>query len=322
MNTNEQVTVMPKPSALSIMADRCNVDPVKLHNTLKNTVFKGSSDDELLALVVTSNIYQLNPFLKEIYAFPKKGGGIVPLVGFDGWVKIANRQENFDGLEVEVFGSDRNPTHATCKIHLKDRTHPVEITEYFTECHRPTDPWNQMPRRMMRNKAIIQAIRVAFGVAGIHDEDEASDIGMRDVTPRQDPQPVAYTPQAALPEGPVTQPAKRGPGRPPKTAAVKPEPPPPDEWREVTLVSAGIACNADGVTAEQGRMIRWIDDDGVEYSATTFSTRLLPIIGRTDGGKFVPAIAEGAAIEIKTEAGTPLWGAKLVDMRMVEGDVE
>ena len=60
----------------------------------------------------------------------------------------------------------------------------MEITEYFSECHRNTDPWNQMPRRMMRNKAIIQAVRVAFGVAGIHDEDEAEDIGMRNVTPR------------------------------------------------------------------------------------------------------------------------------------------
>ena len=158
------------------MASRCNVDPAKLHSTLKNTVFKGATDDELLALVVTANTYELNPILKELYAFPKKGGGITPMVGVDGWIKIANRQPNFDGLAVDVFGDGKTPTHATGTIYLKDRTHPVKVTEYFEECKRNTDPWNQMPRRMLRNKAIIQAIRLAFGVSGIHDEDEARDI--------------------------------------------------------------------------------------------------------------------------------------------------
>jgi phage recombination protein Bet len=166
-----------KPSAIRLMAERCFVEPDKLHATLKNTVFKGATDDEMLALIVTANVYELNPLLKELYAFPKKGGGITPMVGVDGWLKIANRQANYDGMNVEVYGSDKNPTHATCEIFLKDRSHSVKITEYFEECRRNTDPWNQMPRRMLRNKVMIQAIRVAFGIGGIQDEDEAQDIG-------------------------------------------------------------------------------------------------------------------------------------------------
>jgi phage recombination protein Bet len=180
-------TTAPRASALAIMASNCNVDPAKLHATLKATVFKGATDDELLALVVTANTYELNPLLKELYAFPKKGGGITPMVGVDGWLKIANRQPNFDGMNVEVFGEGKTPTHATCEIYLKDRSHSVKITEYFEECRRNSDPWTQMPRRMLRNKAIIQAIRVAFGIGGIHDEDEAEDIGNRaprNVTPK------------------------------------------------------------------------------------------------------------------------------------------
>jgi phage recombination protein Bet len=178
-------THAPKPSAMQLMASRCNVDPAKLHQTLKSTVFKGATDEEMLALVVTANTYQLNPLLKEMYAFPKKGGGIVPMVGVDGWLKIANRQENYDGMSVEVFGDGKTPTHATCEIYLKNRQHPVKVTEYFEECRRNTDPWNQMPRRMIRNKVMIQAIRVAFGIGGIFDEDEATDIaGTRNVTPK------------------------------------------------------------------------------------------------------------------------------------------
>jgi phage recombination protein Bet len=170
---------------MQLMASRCNVDPAKLHQTLKSTVFKGATDEEMLALVVTANTYQLNPLLKEMYAFPKKGGGIVPMVGVDGWLKIANRQDNYDGMSVEVFGDGKTPTHATCEIYLKNRAHPVKVTEYFEECRRNTDPWNQMPRRMIRNKVMIQAIRVAFGIGGIFDEDEATDIaGTRNVTPK------------------------------------------------------------------------------------------------------------------------------------------
>lgn len=194
----ELTTPAPRASALAIMAHNCNVDPAKLHMTLKNTVFKGATDDELLALVVTSNRYGLDPFLKQIYAFPKKGGGIVPLVGFDGWVAIANRQPNFDGMTVDVVGDGKNPESATCRIYLKDRAHPVEVTEYFSECHRNTDPWNQMPRRMIRNKAIIQAIRVAFGVGGIYDEDEANDIAMKPASGRVvEPEPKAKRPPVA-----------------------------------------------------------------------------------------------------------------------------
>jgi phage recombination protein Bet len=193
---NTKLTTIAKPSALMVMADRCSVDPDRLHSTLKNTVFKGATDDELLALVVTANTYELNPLLKELYAFPKKGGGITPMVGVDGWLKIANRQPNFDGMDVVVYGDGKTPTHATCEIFLKDRTHSVKITEYFEECKRNTDPWNQMPRRMLRNKAIIQAIRVAFGIGGIHDEDEAEDIGMRE--------PRNVTPRAVVRENPVS----------------------------------------------------------------------------------------------------------------------
>ena len=179
MNKTTKIHEVEKPkTAMGIMAARCSVDPIKLHDTLKNTVFKKATDEELLALVVTANVYELNPLLKEMYAFPAKGGGIVPVVGFDGWMKIINRQPNFDGLRVR-FSDDGK--EATCKIYLKDRSHPVEVTEYLDECKRNTEPWNTMPKRMLRHKVIMQAGRVAFGIGGIQDEDEAHDT-MRNVT--------------------------------------------------------------------------------------------------------------------------------------------
>lgn len=165
-----------KPKALEVMAERMNVDPTKLLDTLKNTVFKGATNEEMLTLVVVANEYGLNPLLKEMYAFPAKGGGIVPVVGVDGWNKLMNRADNFDGIEFSFEeGQEGKPVSCTATVYLKGRSHPVKITEHYVECVRNTEPWKQMPRRMLRHKALIQACRVGFGFAGIYDEDEAKD---------------------------------------------------------------------------------------------------------------------------------------------------
>jgi phage recombination protein Bet len=179
---NEITTTTPRASALGTMASRFHVDPAKLHNTLKNTVFKGASDDEMLALVVVANEYGLNPLTKEIYAFPAKGGGIVPVVSIDGWLNIINNHPQMDGFSHSYEHGEKGVlVSCTVTIHRKDRSHPIQVTEYLSECKRNTDPW-KMEHRMLRHKAIIQAARIAFGFSGIVDEDDAY-AQMRDVTP-------------------------------------------------------------------------------------------------------------------------------------------
>lgn len=179
-NNTKMSTVITKPNALNALALRVQCDPDELIKTLKMTVFKGASDAEFNALVIISNTYELNPILKELYAFPAKGGGIVPVVGIDGWLKIINRQPGYDGMTVETSEDGQS---ATATIHVKDRAHPTIVTEYLAECSRGTEPWKTMPRRMLRHKAIIQCARVAFGIGGVQDEDEANDTAMRNVTP-------------------------------------------------------------------------------------------------------------------------------------------
>lgn len=175
---SEEITeYKTKPvSALAILAERLNVDTEKLIATLKNTVFKGATNEEMMVLTVVANAYNLNPLVKEVYAFPAKGGGIVPVVSIDGWLRIINDHPQMDGLET-VFVEDGKGEllSCTCIIHRKDREHPTKATEYLTECVRATEPW-KMKHRMLRHKAIIQCARIAFGFSGIHDEDEGRDI--------------------------------------------------------------------------------------------------------------------------------------------------
>jgi len=153
-----------------------------LSETLKSTAFKSNTqvtDEQMTALLIVANQYGLNPFTREIFAFPDKGG-IVPVVGVDGWSRIMNTHAQFDGMD---FKSDSES--CTCIIYRKDRTHPTSATEYMDECKRDTSPaWQSHPRRMLRHKAMIQAARLAFGFTGIYDQDEAERIVEIDVTPK------------------------------------------------------------------------------------------------------------------------------------------
>jgi len=145
--------------------------------TLKATAFKGNaSDAQFMALMIVANQYNLNPWTKEIYAFPDKNNGIVPVVGVDGWSRIINDNPQFDGMDF-----DQDDDSCTCRMYRKDRSHPIITTEYFSECRRDTGPWKSHPKRMLRHKAMIQCARLAFGYTGIYDQDEAERIV--DITP-------------------------------------------------------------------------------------------------------------------------------------------
>lgn len=156
-----------------------------LPQTLMATAFRGQNvtPEQMTALLVVANQHGLNPWTNEIYAFPNNGG-IVPIVGVDGWSRIMNEHSQFDGIEF-AFGDDNS---CTCTIYRKDRNRPTVVTEYMAECQRNTQPWKSHPKRMLRHKAMIQAARLAFGFTGIYDQDEAERIveikDQVDVTPQ------------------------------------------------------------------------------------------------------------------------------------------
>lgn len=155
-----------------------DVDGRDLIDTLKATAFKGQvTDSQMAALLIVANQYGLSPWTKEIYAFPDRQNGIVPVVGVDGWSRIINSHAQFDGIDF-----DQNAESCTCTIHRKDRGHPIRVTEYMAECRRDgVGPWKSHPYRMLRHKALIQCARLAFGFVGIYDQDEAERIA--EVTP-------------------------------------------------------------------------------------------------------------------------------------------
>lgn len=188
---NEVATIQP-PSLLAKMAARFSVEPGKMLSTLKSTAFKGDvSNEQMMALLIVADQYGLNPWTKEIYAFPDRQNGIVPVIGVDGWARIINNNPEFDGMEFE-----QDAESCTCVIYRKDRAHPTKVTEYLSECRREAAPWKSHPRRMLRHKAMIQCARLAFGFVGVFDQDEAERIIEKDITPAADLLPMASRTEA------------------------------------------------------------------------------------------------------------------------------
>jgi phage recombination protein Bet len=177
-------------SLLAVMAERYHMDPQTFANTVRKTAMpSNATNEEFAAFMMVAKEYNLNPILKEIHAFPKKGGGIQSVVSIDGWVSLINQHPQLDGYTFEWTNDAKgDPISCKCIMYRKDRKHPVEVEEFFSECFRPTDPW-KMKHRMLRHKALIQAARYAFGFSGVMDADEAEHIAaMKDITPAQRPQ--------------------------------------------------------------------------------------------------------------------------------------
>ncbi len=184
--TRQETAAVSHMSALDAlmhtMAERLNMgNGIGLEKVLKQTAFKAPkvngqfvevTDAQLCALLVVANQYGLNPWTKEIYAFPDKNNGIVPVVGVDGWSRIINGNPMFDGID---FAQDAD--QCTCTIYRKDRAHHTRVTEWMVECRRiGVGPWDSHPYRMLRHKATIQCARLAFGFVGIYEQDEAERI--------------------------------------------------------------------------------------------------------------------------------------------------
>ena len=187
LKSNMMTTVPPAAERQGVIqwaATTFGVDAGKVMSILRSTCFKvktteaEATDSEVAALLVVSRQFGLNPFLKQIYAFRAKDGGIVPIVGVDGWAAIVSDDKRCDGWEfreseemVKSNGHDV-PKWIECTIYRNDRKHAHTVRERFSEVKRDTQPWSLTPARMLRHRAFMQCARMALAFTGLYDEDE------------------------------------------------------------------------------------------------------------------------------------------------------
>lgn len=175
------------------MASRYTIPSNEIATILRQTAFKAedgkeeATPAEMKALLVVAEKYNLNPFIREIFAFRNKKGVLIPVVSVDGWIKIMNNHEQHAGFKfnysdnmIEVGKSKKCFEWIEIEIYRKDRLdYPIPIREYLDECYIGrgyTSPWDTHTKRMLRHKTLSQGVRVAYGVNDVYDLDEAERI--------------------------------------------------------------------------------------------------------------------------------------------------
>lgn len=183
-------------TALSIVAQNTGASEEDIKNVISGMIISSKNQHgatatpaEMAVFTGVCSKYALNPLVKECAAFVS-GGKLQVIVMIDGWYKMVNRQESFDGVEFDDHLNDKGEVTAiTCKMYIKDRSRPVSVTEYLNECMDvKSSVWKRWPARMLRHKAYIQAARIAFGISEVIDDDEVNRINSnqpRDITPVQ-----------------------------------------------------------------------------------------------------------------------------------------
>lgn len=129
------------------------------------------------AALLAAEKYQLDPLLKHIIVIPK--GGVY--ITRDGWLHIAHRSGQLDGIEVVDEGEDDTHWLARVAVYRKDMSRPFVFTGRY-----PRKGGNAAHGPEMAVKvAEVAALRRAFPVAGVGAADAQWDI---DDTPAAEPE--------------------------------------------------------------------------------------------------------------------------------------
>ena len=135
---------------------------------LMQTVAKGYSPEQFMLMLELAKRYKLDPFAKQIWATKV---GI--FVGRDGFLMLAHRSGDFDGMETTFEERNGKLFSATCTVYHKRMSHPIRVTVRLDEFYREnSDAWQRMPYVMLQKCAEAHALRRAFCITGLYDAAE------------------------------------------------------------------------------------------------------------------------------------------------------
>lgn len=171
----------------------------RMIETVKNTVAKNASDEELDMFLTLASKYDLDPFKKEIWFLKYKGKDPQIFTSRDGFLKIAKRDADFKQIQSQaVYENDEfeigqefidglfQITSFKHKFGAKERGKILgaySIIEYYTnkplvvyvdydEYKQPTPTWKKNASAMIRKVSEKEACRLSAGISGLHIPEE------------------------------------------------------------------------------------------------------------------------------------------------------
>jgi len=137
--------------------------------TIKKYICANATDQEIELFKNQCQMFQLSPFKREIYLIKYGSYPADIVVGYEVYLKRAERSKNWDGMESGTKGSLRKKDLvAWAKVYRKDWKRPlyheVEYDEYVKKKKDDTVTrfWAKMPKTMLKKVAVSQAFRLTF----------------------------------------------------------------------------------------------------------------------------------------------------------------
>ncbi len=167
---------------------------------IKNTVAKGANNNELKLFLHLAQKYNLDPFTHQIFFIKDKKGENRIFTGRDGFLSIAHRDGNFDGMESGVRTIQeplyineiiyKNGKYAGvqkvkirdyqyvgyAEVWRKDMKHSFKIEVWEEEYNVNNHMWKTKPRTMIQKVAESQALRRAFNISGLYAPEELGNV--------------------------------------------------------------------------------------------------------------------------------------------------
>ncbi len=152
-------------------------------NLIKSTVAKDCTNTEFKLLMYLASQYHLDPLRKQIWAVKYGDEAAAIFTGRDGFLQIAHRSGQLDGMESGVkdvvTDKDGKITEMIgwCKVYRKDMAHPFSVEVYLSEFIKvprsgKQGNWQKMPRVMIQKVAESTCLRRAFAVSGLYSPEE------------------------------------------------------------------------------------------------------------------------------------------------------
>lgn len=161
---------------------------------IKNTVAKNTNDIELGYFLKYAQSIGLSPFHKEVWCYKDHQGNLLTFAGRDGFLKIAQRDPKWNGIyscEVregeeyeQCFNGEKidfkhKKTSKTSKAKIlgafcfiKPKNCEIPTIEYvdFDTYNKGSFVWKSHPADMIKKVAEVKALKKAFGISGLQDE--------------------------------------------------------------------------------------------------------------------------------------------------------
>ena len=137
--------------------------------TIKRFLCPNASEQELMMGLQIAKTFNLNPMKREVYFVKYGNNAMSVLVGYEVYLKRAERSKNWNGMESSSEGSVKEGTlKAVVKIFKKNWDHPLTHEVYYSEYVQtkadgsPNRFWSTKPITMIKKVAVSQALRLAF----------------------------------------------------------------------------------------------------------------------------------------------------------------